>query len=65
MSTISFLVAIPLLVLGIALLLWTLFGKLQLPKWEKRIVVIFLVLSLIVLVMLFLPTQRAEITPAG
>ncbi len=65
MNTIFFLVAIPLLVLGIALLLWTLFGKLQLPKWEKWLVAVFLVLSLIVLVFCFLPLQRVEITPAG
>lgn len=72
MSAISFLVVISLLILGIALLLWTLFGKLQLPKWEKWLVTVFLVLSLIVLVLslivlvfCFLPLQRVEITPAG
>ncbi len=65
MNTIFFLVAIPLLVLGIALLLWTLFGKLQLPKWEKWLVAVFLVLSLIVLFFCFLPLKQVEITPAG
>ncbi len=63
MSAILFDVGIPLLILGIALLLWTLFGKLQLPKWEKWLVTVFLVLSLIVLAFCFLPLRQVEITP--
>ncbi len=63
MSTLSFLVVISLLIFGIARLLWTLFGKLQLPKWEKWLVTVFLVLSLIVLAFCFLPLRQVEITP--
>ncbi len=49
----------PLLILGIALLLWTLFGKLRLPKWEKAVILVFLVLFLVGLVISLLPVGQA------
>ncbi len=51
--------SITLVVFGTALLLWTLFGKLKLPKWEKAVVIVFLALSLGALVICLLPVKQA------
>lgn len=57
MNSIFILGFLTLLVFGAVLLLWTI--KLKLPKWEKVLVFIFLVLTLAGLAICCLPVEQA------